>query len=125
MGIKATADTMGTSTMFYLDIALMSFSEPDPSLRQQICKGATALSLSLTDFQADHLTRYVELLAKWNSAYNLTAIRDPKDMISRHIIDSLSIVPHVRGDNILDVGSGPGLPGICLLYTSPSPRDRG
>ena len=97
----------------------MFFSPPDPALRQLICQGADALKLTVTDFQADHLTRYVELLAKWNKAYNLTAIRDPRDMVSRHIIDSLSIVPHITGEYILDVGSGPGLPGIVLAIMFP------
>ena len=97
----------------------MSLPQPDPQLRQLICTGADALSLSLTDARADQLTRYVELLFKWNKAYNLTAIRDPKEMVSRHIIDSLSIVPHISGENILDVGSGPGLPGIVLAVMFP------
>lgn len=100
----------------------MSFSQPDPQLRQLISKGADDLSLSLTDFQADQLTRYVQLLAKWNKAYNLTAIRDPKEMVSRHILDSLSIVPEITGDNILDVGSGPGLPGIVLAIMFPEKK---
>ncbi len=100
----------------------MPFSQPDPQLRQLLYQGANALSLLLTDFQADHLTRYVELLAKWNKAYNLTAIRDPKEMVSRHIIDSLSIAPHLSGDNILDVGSGPGLPGIVLAIMFPEKK---
>ncbi|MGI9277097.1 MAG: 16S rRNA (guanine(527)-N(7))-methyltransferase RsmG [Endozoicomonas sp.] len=89
------------------------------SLRESICRGANAQSLSLTDEQADLLTRYVELLAKWNKAYNLTAVRDPQEMVSRHILDSLSIVPHVFGENLMDVGSGPGLPGIPLAIMYP------
>ncbi len=95
---------------------------PDSDLHQQICQGADKLSLTLTDRQADLLTRYVELLAKWNKAYNLTAIRDPKEMVSRHILDSLSIVPHITGSHILDVGSGPGLPGVILAIMFPEKK---
>lgn len=88
------------------------------SLRERICEGAVAQSLLLADSQADLLTGYVELLAKWNKAYNLTAVRDPLEMVSRHIHDSLSIAPFMEGDYLIDVGSGPGLPGIpmAILY---------
>ena len=89
------------------------------SLRERICEGAAAQSLSLTDTQADLLTRYVELLAKWNKAYNLTAVRDPVEMVSRHILDSLSIVPFVEGEKLMDVGAGPGLPSIPLAIMYP------
>ncbi len=95
------------------------------SLRERICKGAAAQSLSLTDSpeltesQADLLTRYLELLAKWNKAYNLTAVRDPVEMVSRHILDSLSIAPFMEGERLMDVGSGPGLPGIPMAILNP------
>ncbi|MGI9279786.1 MAG: 16S rRNA (guanine(527)-N(7))-methyltransferase RsmG [Endozoicomonas sp.] len=89
------------------------------SLRERICEGAAAQSLSLADSQADLLTRYVELLAKWNKAYNLTAVRDPVEMVSRHILDSLSIAPFMSGDYLMDVGSGPGLPGIPMAILNP------
>ncbi|WP_252177773.1 16S rRNA (guanine(527)-N(7))-methyltransferase RsmG [Endozoicomonas sp. 4G] len=89
------------------------------SLRERICQGAAVQSLSLADSQADLLTRYVELLAKWNKAYNLTAVRDPQEMVSRHILDSLSIAPFMEGDYLMDVGSGPGLPGIPMAILNP------
>ncbi len=89
------------------------------SLRDRIRQGAKALSVSLTDHQADLLTQYVELLVKWNKAFNLTAVRDPEEIVSRHILDSLSIVPFVEGENLMDVGSGPGLPGIPLAIMYP------
>lgn len=60
------------------------------------------------------ILRYIELMIKWNRAYNLTSVRDPKQIIARHIMDSLSILPYIKGDLILDVGSGAGLPGIPL-----------
>ncbi|WP_422136043.1 MULTISPECIES: 16S rRNA (guanine(527)-N(7))-methyltransferase RsmG [unclassified Endozoicomonas] len=89
------------------------------SLRERICEGAVAQSLILADSQADLLTGYVELLAKWNKAYNLTAVRDPLEMVSRHIHDSLSIAPFMEGDHLMDVGSGPGLPGIPMAILNP------
>ena len=89
------------------------------SLRDRILSGAKILSIELTDQQTSQLTQYVELLAKWNKAYNLTAIRDPEQMVYRHILDSLSIALYIKSDNMLDVGSGPGLPGIPLAIMYP------
>ena len=89
------------------------------SLRESICLGANTLSVSLTEEQADLLTRYVELLAKWNKAYNLTAVRGINEMVSRHILDSLSIAPYMTGDYLMDVGSGPGLPGMIMAIVYP------
>jgi 16S rRNA (guanine527-N7)-methyltransferase len=68
----------------------------------------------------DRFVAYVNLLNKWNKAYNLTSVRDPMDMISRHIMDSLVIGKYLSGTNFADVGSGPGLPGIplAILYES-------
>lgn len=65
------------------------------------------------------LLHYVALLYKWNKAYNLTAIRDPKVMIDKHIIDSLAILPWIQGTNLIDIGTGPGLPGIPIAITRP------
>jgi 16S rRNA (guanine527-N7)-methyltransferase len=84
--------------------------------------GASELGVALTDTQFDQLLDYVALLAKWNAVYNLTAIRDPRQMLIQHILDSLSIVPHLAargGQSILDVGSGGGLPGIVLAIVFP------
>lgn len=92
------------------------------TLRDDINRGAGSLGLDVSATQADLLTHYVLLLDRWNKAYNLTAIRDPREMVFRHIIDSLSIVPHVTGNNVLDVGSGPGLPGIVLAIMNPAAR---
>ncbi|WBA81776.1 16S rRNA (guanine(527)-N(7))-methyltransferase RsmG [Endozoicomonas sp. GU-1] len=88
-------------------------------LQNDIGRGAKSLGLDLSPVQTDLLTRYVLLLNKWNKAYNLTAIRDPREMVFRHIVDSLSIVPHISGEAILDVGSGPGLPGVVLAIMYP------
>lgn len=84
--------------------------------------GAAELGVALSDEQIERLADYVALLAKWNAVYNLTAIRDPRQMLIQHILDSLSIVPHLaahEGRSILDVGSGGGLPGIVLAIALP------
>jgi len=81
--------------------------------------GAEYQSLTLTDEQVKLLLDYLQLLEKWNGAYNLTAIRDPEQMLHLHLLDSLSIIPFVNGNNVLDVGTGPGLPGIPLAIFYP------
>ena len=86
--------------------------------------GAEKMGLEVSSEQIAQLRHYVGLLAKWNKVYNLTAIRDPEEMVSRHILDSLSILPHVEhlttaGSRFIDVGSGPGLPGIPLAIMLP------
>lgn len=78
--------------------------------------------LGLTGLPADaeeKLLAYLALLVKWNAAYNLTAVRDPGQMLVKHLLDSLSILPHVRGGSLIDVGTGAGLPGIVLALVKP------
>ena len=92
------------------------------ALARLLKEGAEALGVQLTEQQHEQLLDYVALLAKWNAVYNLTAIRDPRQMLIQHILDSLSIVPHLpaRADaTVLDVGSGGGLPGIVLAIVRP------
>ncbi len=84
-----------------------------------LTKGLTKLDLELSDDKIDQLLAYHALLVKWNKAYNLTAVRDPEEMIGRHLLDSLSILPHIEGQRILDVGTGPGLPGIPMSICFP------
>lgn len=81
--------------------------------------GTDRMGIKATNKQLDQMKVYIELLDKWNKVYNLTAIRDPKAMVSRHILDSLTLVPYVSGESLLDVGSGPGLPGIPLAILFP------
>lgn len=71
------------------------------------------------DVLAERLSVYLMLLHKWNQTYNLTAVRDVHDMIARHLIDSLAIASWVKGPRVLDVGTGPGLPGIPLALANP------
>lgn len=82
-------------------------------------QGIKQLALSITEQQQALLLDYLELLAKWNKAYNLTAVRDINEMVSRHLLDSLSIVPYIKGNYWLDVGSGGGMPGIPLAIIFP------
>ncbi|MPW18655.1 16S rRNA (guanine(527)-N(7))-methyltransferase RsmG [Paraburkholderia sp. CNPSo 3157] len=85
-------------------------------------KGTRELGIDLSAEQQSKLLDYVTLLGKWNTVYNLTAIRDPRQMLIQHILDSLSIVPHLTSlgpSSILDVGSGGGLPGIVLAIVFP------
>lgn len=75
--------------------------------------------ISLTDHQKNHLVAYVGMLDKWNKAYNLTSVRDPAEMIVRHILDSIVVAPYLQGQHFIDVGTGPGLPGIPLAIVLP------
>ncbi len=88
---------------------------------EELSQGALELGVELSAQQHEQLLAYLALLIKWNKAYNLTAVRDPNEMVSRHLLDSLSVVPFVTeaGDNWLDVGSGGGMPGIPLAILFP------
>ncbi len=77
------------------------------------------LGVELDQSQVKLLLAYLQLLEKWNQHYNLTAIKNPEEMISKHVLDSLSIEPYLEGRRILDVGSGAGLPGIPLAVAHP------
>lgn len=87
--------------------------------RDLLLRGLKPLRIELDETQIERLLAYHQLLVKWNKAYNLTAVRDPADMISRHLVDSLSVLPWIGEGRLLDVGSGPGLPGIPLAICRP------
>jgi 16S rRNA (guanine527-N7)-methyltransferase len=87
----------------------------------ELVRGALALGVELSEGQQQQLLAYLALLIKWNKAYNLTAVRDPDEMVSRHLLDSLSVVSFVAesGQTWLDVGSGGGMPGVPLAIMFP------
>ena len=88
----------------------------------QLSRGLADMQLALDDTTQAQLLDFLRLLNKWNRAYNLTAVRDPKQMVSRQLLDSLSILPFVTTDHLLDVGAGGGLPGIPLAIVRPGSR---
>ncbi len=88
-------------------------------LQTRLERGIAALGVSLPAGAVDRLLDYQALLARWNATYNLTAIRDPGEMVSRHLVDSLAILPYVQGQTLADLGTGPGLPGIPLAIAAP------
>jgi len=97
--------------------------EADDAVRLRA--GAETLGCELSQAQADRLIAYLNLLAKWNRVYNLTAVRDPAEMLTQHLLDSLSIVQPLQrqlsggAGRVLDVGSGGGLPGVVLAVALP------
>jgi len=88
-------------------------------LRQRLVDGISTLSLAVDEAAVERLLDYVELLERWNATYNLTAVRDPGEMVTRHLLDSLAVAPHVTGATLADLGSGAGLPGIPLAIVVP------
>jgi 16S rRNA (guanine527-N7)-methyltransferase len=89
------------------------------SLRARLAAGILALDIALDAAAIERLLDYLDLLVRWNAAFNLTAVRDPAEMITRHLLDSLAILPYVKGRNLADLGSGAGLPGIPLAIAAP------
>ncbi len=88
-------------------------------LKKKLINLIDQTDLSITSQQIDLLIHYVEMLNKWNKAYNLTAVRDPGEMLIKHIMDSLVVSPYLVGNTFIDVGTGPGLPGIPLAIINP------
>lgn len=86
---------------------------------EELAVGLGEMKIDLNLQQRNTLVNYLALLNKWNKAYNLTAVRDPEMMVSRQLLDSLSILPWIKGPRILDVGTGAGLPGIPLAIAIP------
>jgi 16S rRNA (guanine527-N7)-methyltransferase len=93
------------------------------ALTRILADGARSLPLALSEAQLGQLIDYLALLAKWNAVYNLTAVRDPAQMVTQHLLDSLAAVPAFAGaKNVLDVGAGGGLPGMVLAIARPDLR---
>ena len=94
-------------------------------LKPALEAGLAALGLTLSDGQVDRLLAYQDLIAKWNKVYNLTALRDPQEMLTHHLLDSLAAIPALLRKTggapvkLLDVGSGGGLPGVVIAITCP------
>ena len=91
----------------------------DTLWRRQLANGLEAMGLELSTGQQEQLLAFLALLNKWNRAYNLTAVREPRQMVPRQLLDSLTLLPHVTADRVLDVGAGGGLPGIPLAIARP------
>lgn len=93
------------------------------SLEEQIGRGLVAMGIAVSPAQRARLAAHLELIAKWNRVHNLTAIRDTSQMVALHLLDSLSVLPHLEGSrNIADVGTGPGFPGIPVAIARPEAR---
>ncbi len=88
-------------------------------LRQRLVSGLQAMKLELPESTIEGLLAYLQMMVKWNKAYNLTAVRDPLEMVTRHLLDSLAVVPHLTAQRVIDVGTGGGLPGIPLSIVFP------
>ncbi|HEY5558400.1 MAG TPA: 16S rRNA (guanine(527)-N(7))-methyltransferase RsmG [Steroidobacteraceae bacterium] len=89
------------------------------ALRARLVAGAQELGIALDAVQAAALMRLLVELREWNTRFNLTAIREPADMVDKHLLDSLSIQPHLHGRRIADIGTGAGFPGLPLAVVNP------
>ncbi len=89
------------------------------ALRRRLDAGLASMAVDLDEQARGRLITYLRLLQRWNRTYNLTAVRDPLEMIHRHVLDSLTVMPYLRAPRCLDVGSGAGLPGLVLAVAHP------
>ena len=86
---------------------------------EQLRRGLEAMGLALDPDCQERLLAYLTLLSHWNRRYNLTAVREPEAMVTRHLLDSLSLIPFLREGRLIDVGSGAGLPGVPIALAQP------
>lgn len=89
------------------------------ALQGHLQRALSETALNISESQQQQLIALTELIHKWNKAYNLTSVRDPQDMLIRHILDSVVVAPHIQGQHFIDVGTGPGLPGLPLAIVMP------
>jgi 16S rRNA (guanine527-N7)-methyltransferase len=90
------------------------------SLAEALAAGLAELDIAITTIDQERLIQYLGLIEKWNKIHNLTAIRDPQQMLTHHILDSLAVLPHLNtAKSLVDVGSGAGLPGIPIAIARP------
>lgn len=89
------------------------------NLQAKLGAGLLEAGLDLPESVRQQLLDYLALIQKWNKVHNLTAVRDPEEMVTLHLLDSLSVLPHIKSGRLLDVGSGAGLPGIPLALCLP------
>jgi 16S rRNA (guanine527-N7)-methyltransferase len=87
--------------------------------RTNLMAGISALEISVNEQQVELMLAFISLIEKWNKAYNLTAIRTRQEMVSLHLLDSLTVIPYLEGRSIIDIGTGAGLPGIPLAICLP------
>ena len=90
----------------------------DPA-REKLAAGLVELGLELDRRAVDRLLQYLDLLTRWNRRFNLTGTRAPGEIVTRHLLDSLSVTPYLRGPRVLDAGTGAGLPGLVLAIARP------
>lgn len=91
----------------------------EQALERMLTRGLRAFALDIAADQRQDLVGFVQILSKWNRIYNLTAVRDPKQSMVRHVFDALTVLPFLKGPRVIDVGTGAGLPGLPLAIVSP------